>query len=145
MESGGRQDGPGGGDASVPGNAVLWRNPDRSVVAALRRRGGRALGKTGPDPVGESGSDAALPARIPGDAPPSSGRGPTPAPGFSRGLGALLCRRSHGQAVREGWGHNTGRKMKLELALRRFRFWKQPSKAPSTYKKCSGNDKMLLI
>ena len=77
------------------------KEPGRSGAAALRRPGGRALGKTAPGPDAESRSDAALPARIPGDAPPSSGRGPTPAPGFSRGLGASLCRKSHGQAVRE--------------------------------------------
>ena len=102
MESGARQDGPGGGDASVPGNAVLPRNPDEAGrLPCGARAGGRALGKTAPGPDAESRSDAALPARIPGDAPPSSGRGPTPAPGFSRGLGASLCRKSHGQAVRE--------------------------------------------
>ena len=118
-------------------------------AAALRRPGGRALGKTGPDPDGESRSDAALPARIPGDAPPSSGRGPTPAPGFSRGLGAWLCRRTRpggaGGLRSQHWKENEVGISPPEISLLKNSHPKRPAPIKNVPENKIPDDKMLLI
>lgn len=131
MESRARQDGP-GGETPACLEMPSSQGTQTKRGGCLRRpeRADARSGKTAPGPDAESRSDAALPP-IPGDAPPSSGRGPTPCPRFSGPPGT----RSAGRAVREFGSRNTGKKMKLELALQRFHFLKkQPSKLPAPIK-----------